>query len=176
MHTWPRGERAAEEFGYSCSRAWLWRGAELPPAHQVGLWNGFRQGVTHPEGRTSYYTLLHTQTGLCQLTGFYLQRFLLFFFQAANLQQVLLLDWQFPWIRKCQQPLIHLQQWSSDLLVIQFMLQLVNLWHNKDNSARALPGVQGKEDTAKGSSDYFLIFSWLTNTRSVWSFKLKLSC
>lgn len=115
----------------------LWSVAELPPADQVGFWSGLWVWCNiHPEGKASYY-ILYTQIGLCQLTGFYLQSFFLFFFQAANLQQVLLLGWQFPWICKGQQFLINLTQWCSGLVLTQLILQLSNLGDNNDNSPRA---------------------------------------
>lgn len=57
MHPWPGDERGAEEFGCSCSRARLRSGADLPPADQVGLWNGFRWGCHKPWRQDK---LLHT--------------------------------------------------------------------------------------------------------------------
>ena len=119
----------------------LWSVAELPPADQVGfqirLWV---QCNIHPESKASYYTLCTHTCELCQLTGFYLQSFFLFFFQAANLQQVLLLGWQLPWISKSQQFLINVTQWCSGLVLAQLILQLSNLGDNNDNSPRALTG------------------------------------
>lgn len=114
----------------------LWTVAGFLPAEQMVFWNCLLVGCNiHPEGKARYCTL-YTQTGLCQLTGFYLQGFFLFFFQAANLQQVLLLGWQLPWISKCQQFLINLTQWCSGLVLTQLILQLSNLGNNNDNLSR----------------------------------------